>query len=284
MLVKAERAREKRPFSSIYSNVTQVLSNKRSKLFNAPKYFITFRCALTGYTQIYGMKRKSETYDKIHQFFDWVKTQFHLKKYLFAKFFADNGGEYISNDVQLLFMQYRVEFQATSAHTPSSNGNAERFNSTVMNDVRTLLQDADLPAEFCLEAAEHIVLLRNHAFKRSINNSPSGFIGRKPLQTDSLHPFGTACIFTTLPHTGNLDTRGTFGIYLGTSPVTFGHLTFRPPRLGDFFKGRYEETINVRFFPDDVMYSRRFFLDSGFPGFCESDFLHKPKNATHPSH
>lgn len=273
---KYNKKQKGRPFSSIYSEVTKVLSNKQSKLFNAPKYFITFRCAITGYTQIYGMERESETYDKICQFLNWVKTQFHLKNYLVAKFIADNSVEYISDGVQLLFSDYGIEFHATSAHTPSSNGNAESFNSTVMNDVITLLSDADLPVKFWLEAAEHSVLLRNHAFKRSINNSPSGFIGRKQLKTNLLHPFGTACSVTNLAY----DNQGGLCIYLSTSPVTFRHLLFIPHRHGDYFDGHYEEINHLNFFHRDAMYSHKFFFDSNIQGFCESDFLHNP-NATH---
>ncbi|OWB68299.1 hypothetical protein B5S33_g2324 [[Candida] boidinii] len=74
--LKDKYIREERPFSLIYSDVSQVLNNEPSKVFNAPNYFVTFRCALTGYTQIYGMKRKLEACN-------WVKTQFQLKKYLF---------------------------------------------------------------------------------------------------------------------------------------------------------------------------------------------------------
>lgn len=100
---------EERPFSVIYSDVCQVIDDEQCKFYKAPKYLITFRCVLTGYTQIYGMKLESEIYkNKIYQFIKWVKTQFHLRRYKVTTFFFDNGGEYIPNDVKLILTEYGI--------------------------------------------------------------------------------------------------------------------------------------------------------------------------------
>lgn len=242
------------PFAQVHSDICIV--DRKSKIPG----FINFRCAFTGYTVIYLITKKSEAVDRIHEFINWVKTQFHSKGYQVLRLFVDKGKEYLNDDVSNLLTSAGITLHTTSGYSPASNGTSERHNLTTMNDVRTMLDASKLPNKFWPEAAIHSNYLRNFTYKKKLKDSPTGYLGLLPLDTKRLHTFGEFCVLAVLPYEGKTETRGSPAIYLGYDIGTFGHAIFVPEKPSDpkCAKGFYEYSKHVSFLPELVYFRDHF--------------------------
>jgi hypothetical protein len=81
--------------------------------------------------------------------------------------------------------QYGIEAQTTIPHTSTQNGLVERENQQIENDMRALLKDSGLPAEFWVEACQAGIYIRNRTSNGPVINdhlvSPyEAFTGRVP--------------------------------------------------------------------------------------------------------
>ncbi|KAG8488863.1 hypothetical protein CXB51_016741 [Gossypium anomalum] len=78
---------------------------------------------------------------------------------------TDNGLEFCSDEFNRLCKSEGIVRHLTVRHTPQQNGVAERMNRTIMEKVRCMLSNANLPKSFWAEAASTACFL--------INRSPS---------------------------------------------------------------------------------------------------------------
>ena len=61
---------------------------------------------------------------------------------------TDRGGEFVSNEFNNFCQNNGIKRQMTTAYTPQQNGVVERKNRTVMNMVRSMLADKNMPKIF----------------------------------------------------------------------------------------------------------------------------------------
>ncbi|KAG8472520.1 hypothetical protein CXB51_034364 [Gossypium anomalum] len=87
---------------------------------------------------------------------------------------TDNGLEFCSDEFNRLCKSEGIVRHLTVRHTPQQNGVAERMNRTIMEKVRCMLSNANLPKSFWAEAASTACFL--------INRSPSVAIEKKTPQ------------------------------------------------------------------------------------------------------
>ncbi|KAG8489014.1 hypothetical protein CXB51_016944 [Gossypium anomalum] len=84
---------------------------------------------------------------------------------------TDNGLEFCSDEFNRLCKSKGIMRHLTVCHTPQQNGVAERMNRTIMEKVKCILSNANLPKSFWAEAAFTTCFL--------INRSPSIAIEKK---------------------------------------------------------------------------------------------------------
>lgn len=84
---------------------------------------------------------------------------------------SDNGLAFCNHRFDSMCKENGIVRQKSIAYTPQQNGVAERMNISVMDKVRSMLSESDLPKQFWAEAAATAVHL--------INKSPSTAIGDK---------------------------------------------------------------------------------------------------------
>ncbi|KAG8481022.1 hypothetical protein CXB51_025745 [Gossypium anomalum] len=87
---------------------------------------------------------------------------------------TDNGLEFCSDEFNRLCKSEGIMRHLTVRHTPQQNGVVERINRTIMEKVRCMLSNANLPKSFWAEAASTACFL--------INRSPSVAIEKKTPQ------------------------------------------------------------------------------------------------------
>ena len=105
-------------------------------------YFITFIDDFTRYGHVYLISHKSEALDCFRRYVSLVENQ--LDKSIKA-LRTDRGCEYLSKQFKELCDEKGVMRQLTMPRTPQQNGVAERRNQTLLEMVRSIMAQANLP-------------------------------------------------------------------------------------------------------------------------------------------
>jgi transposase InsO family protein len=100
------------------------------------KYIISFIDDYSKFTQVYLMKNKSESLDKLKKFIAEIGIPRELH--------TDNGGEYTSNAFKEFCIEKSIKQTFTIPYTPQQNSIAERFWKTLMAMIRAMLKQADM--------------------------------------------------------------------------------------------------------------------------------------------
>jgi len=109
------------------------------------QYFITFTGDLSRYGYVYLMKHKSETFEKFKEFQSEDENQCGKK---IKALRSDCGGEYLSHEFSSHLKSCGIVPQLTPPGTPQRNGVSERRNRTLLNMVRSMISQSDLPLSF----------------------------------------------------------------------------------------------------------------------------------------
>nr|AAS01945.1 putative polyprotein [Oryza sativa Japonica Group] len=132
-------------------------------------YFITFTDDFSKYGYVYLMRHKSESFEKFKEFQNEVQN--HLGKTI--KYLrSDRGGEYLS----LEFGNHRKECgivpQLTPPGTPQWNAVSERRNRTLLDMVRSMMSQTNLPLSFSGYALETTAFTLNWVPSKSVDKTP----------------------------------------------------------------------------------------------------------------
>ena len=102
--------------------------------------------------------------------------------------------------------------------SPQLNGVAERYNRTLFDKIKTMMQWALAPDELWLEAAHYANLLCNWSPSRAIRQgeTPYSMFFKRTPKWEILRVWGCRCVYKT-PVTKNkpLDSSGAIGIFIG---------------------------------------------------------------------
>ena len=140
------------------------------------KYFITFTDDFSRYGYVYLMKHKSETFEVFKEFQNEVQNQ--LGKTIKA-LRSDRGGEYLSQEFVDHLKQCGIVPQLTPPGTPQWNGVSERRNRTLLDMVRSMISQTDLPLYFWGYALETAAFTLNRVPTKSVEKTPYEIWTRK---------------------------------------------------------------------------------------------------------
>ena len=114
-----------------------------------------------GYTS---WKQTCEVFDKFKEFKALIEnlSDKRIKTY--------NGGEYTSKWFEAFCKDVGIKRKLTTPYNPQQNSVAERKNRTIMEAVKTIIYDQDLPMHLWAEAARTAVYAQNR-----ISHSALGF-------------------------------------------------------------------------------------------------------------
>ena len=109
------------------------------------RYILLFTDDYSRKTWVYFLVEKSEAFSSFKHF----KSMAEKQTGLFVKcLHTDRGGEFISNEFNEFCKHNGIKRQMTTAYTPQQNGIAERKNRTVMNMVRSMISNKNIPKTF----------------------------------------------------------------------------------------------------------------------------------------
>jgi transposase InsO family protein len=128
------------------------------------RYFITFIDDSSCFASIFPLQEKSEVGKTLKVFISWAELETGQKVKVLC---SDRGGEYLAGHLQQYLQEHGIKHEVTTADMPQHNGMAECLNRTLLDKVRAMLADVDLPKPYWLEALNYTTLLHNVSLLRS---------------------------------------------------------------------------------------------------------------------
>jgi hypothetical protein len=95
---------------------------------------------------------------------------------------SNNGGEYTSKEFVNFYKDVRIKRELTTPYNPQQNSVAERKNRTILEAVKTMIHDQDLPICLWAESTMAVVYVQNR-FSHSalgLKTPEEMFTGKKP--------------------------------------------------------------------------------------------------------
>jgi transposase InsO family protein len=130
-------------------------------------YYVSFIDDYSRKTWVYFLKSKDEVLGKFKEFKTLLE---NLSKKKIKILRSDNGGEYTSNEFGIFCIDVRIKRELTTPYNSQQNCVAEIKNRTIMEAVKTMIHDQDLPIHLWVEATRTTVYVQNR-----LSHSALGF-------------------------------------------------------------------------------------------------------------
>ena len=122
------------------------------------EYYITFIDDYSKKTWIYFFKAKKEVFEKFKEFKALIE---NLLDKRIKRPRSDNGREYTSKEFEAFCKDARIKRELTTPYNPQQNGVAERKNRTIMEVVKKMIHDQELPMKLWFEVLRKTVYVQN---------------------------------------------------------------------------------------------------------------------------
>jgi hypothetical protein len=182
-------------------------------------YYVSFIDDYSRKTWVYFLKSKDEVFNKFKEFKALIENIFERKIKILR---LDNGGEYTSKEFVNFCKDVGIKRELTTPYNPQQNGVAKRKNKTIMEAVKTMIHDQDLPMCLWAEATMTAVYVKNRLSHSALGfKTPEEmFTGNKP-KVSHLKIFGCPVFIHILKEKRNkLEPSGKKGIFVGYCEVS----------------------------------------------------------------
>jgi len=173
---------------------------------------------------VYLISHKSEALDCFRRFVHEVENQ--MDKSL-KTLRTDRGREYLSDQFRSLCEEKGIVRHLTIPGTPQQNGVAERRNRTLLEMVRSMLAQANLPISFWGDALLTAAYILNRVPSKSVPSTPYElWTGRSP-NLDHLRPWGSAGYVHSTSHKyGKLGPRASKKVFIRYPASSKGYVMY----------------------------------------------------------
>jgi hypothetical protein len=180
---------------------------------------------------------------------------------------SDNGTEFRNASFDRFCLELSIEQQFSAPHVPQQNGVMKRKNRTLVEMVRTMLDEHGTPRRFWADAISTACYVSNWIFLHSILLlTPFELrFGRKP-SVSHFRPFGCKCFVLKRGNLDKFESRSFDGILLGYTPHG------RSYRVYSFDTNTVVESCDVTF-DETAPYPRGVFEHAGNKKMEESIFI-----------
>jgi transposase InsO family protein len=182
-------------------------------------YYVSFIHDYSRKTWIYFLKSKDEVFSKFKEFKALIENIFERNIKILR---PDNGGEYTLKEFVNFCRDVRIKREITTPYNPQQNGVAERKNRTIMEVVKTMIHDQDLPMCLWAEAAMAVVYVQNRLSHSALGfKTPEKMFTKKKPEVSHLKIFGCP-VFIHIPKEkrNKLEPSRKKGIFVGYCEVS----------------------------------------------------------------
>jgi hypothetical protein len=182
-------------------------------------YYVSFIDDYSRKTWVYFLKSKDEVFNKFKEFKALIENLSERKIKILR---SDNGGEYTSKEFVNFCKDVGIKRELTILYNPQQNGVAERKNRTIMEAVKTMIHDHDLPMCLWAEVAMIAVYVQNRLSHSALGfKTPEEMFTGKKLEVSHLKIFGCLVIIHIPKEKRNkLEPLGKKGIFVGYCEVS----------------------------------------------------------------
>ncbi|POS82168.1 hypothetical protein EPUL_005540, partial [Erysiphe pulchra] len=183
--------------------------------FDSYRFFITFLDTKTRYLSVKLLRTKDQAIDAFQIYANAYENNANNKRIRVLA--TDNGSEYTNKRFKALLEKKGITHQLSPVYTKEPNGMVERVNRTLMDKVRCLLSNANLPNFLWGEACLTATYLYNRTPHSSLNfKTPYEVKNDQKPDISHIQTFGSICFYK---NKGNnikkLDDRALKGILIG---------------------------------------------------------------------
>ena len=140
------------------------------------------------------MKNKDEVFEKIKEFKDLVENLFEKRINILI---SDNGVEFTSSEFGKYCKEDGIKRELTIPYNPRQNGVAERKNRSIMEAMKAMIHDQDLPMYLWAEAARTTVYVQNRISHSALGNkTPEEMFTEENPEVSHLKIFGCSVYYT----------------------------------------------------------------------------------------
>jgi transposase InsO family protein len=182
-------------------------------------YYVSFIDDYSRKTWVYFLKSKDEVFGKLKELKALVE---NLSEKKIKKVRSDNRGEYTSNEFGSFCRDAEIKRELITPYNPQQNGVAERKNRTIMEAIKTMIHDQDLPMHLWAEATRTTVYVQNRLSHSALGlkTLEEMFTGKK-LEVSHLKIFSCPVFVHFLKEKRTkLDPSGNKGIFVGYYEVS----------------------------------------------------------------
>jgi hypothetical protein len=165
------------------------------------------------------LKSKDGVFGKFKEFKALIE---NISKRKIKTLRSDNGREYTSKEFVKFCKDVGIKRELTTPYNPQQNGVAERKNITIMEVVKTMIHDQDLPMHLWEEATRTTVYVRNRLSHSALGfKTPEEMFSGKKSEVSHLKIFGCS-LFVHIPKENRtkLDPLGNKRIFVGHCEVS----------------------------------------------------------------
>jgi transposase InsO family protein len=191
------------------------------------RYFITFTDDFSRKTWTYPIIEKSSAFEIFKKFKALVEKESNCQIQALR---TDRGGEFISHAFNEFCSENGIKRQLTAAYTPQQNGVSERKNRTLLNMVRSMIAEKNIPKKFWPEAVIWATFVLNRSPTLAVKDitPEEAWSGIKP----SVHFFKVfGCLaYVHVPDAlrKKLDPKGVKCVHLGISNESKAYKLYDP--------------------------------------------------------
>lgn len=242
---QAKRATQ--PLELIHSDI---LGPMNSCSWGGARFVLTFTDDYSRKSWVYLLRNKSEVRSIFIQFKALVEKQ---SGYPLKCLRSDGGGEYCNNKFAIYLKGEGIVHQVTVPYTPQQNGVSERFNRTLMEKARCMLQGSGLCQRYWGEAVMASVYLKNRCPSVAVAGSlPEELWTGSKIELSHLRVFGCVA-YALVPEQKHkkLDAKSKKCIFVGYSDTTKGYRLVDPLVPHKVFFARNVAFLENEFFKTD---------------------------------
>jgi hypothetical protein len=190
-------------------------------------YYVYFIDDYSRKTWVYFLKSKDEVFSKFKEFKALIENLSERKIKILR---SDNGGEYTSKEFVNYCKDVGIKRDLTTPYNPQQNGVVERKNITIMEAMKTMIHDQDLPMCLWAEAVKTTVYVQNQLSHSALGfKTPEEMFSRKKPEVSHLKIF-VCPVFVHIPKEkrNKLDPSGKKGIFVGYCEVSKAFRVYIP--------------------------------------------------------
>ena len=136
-----------------------------------------------------GLRQKSDVTQHLKSFTTRAKLETGKRLRVLR---SDGGREYTGETVTKYLEEEEIKHEVTTPDTPQHNGVAEQMNCTLLDKVRAMLLDADLPESYWYDALVYAAFLHNISPTHSLDcMTPEEAWSRNKPDVSTIRVFGS---------------------------------------------------------------------------------------------